>query len=419
MAVTAAALRNVAQSMAIVADPPTQAGAPFQVRLSPALTDLTISEVITGTLSLDFVFKQVRFLDDGPEPVLPPPAARVLGPMPMVMPTPVAVPVGGLVDIYPPTAPTTGVPGAVGSVVGSLPLAATTSIAPTLTITWDVLDENGVVLAAGSGYLAPNGVHSPELSVVIAPPLVALGSTVSTVKRTLRATITLTVQTATGPITSNDPVSGAPVTLTLDLMVPALAIPTLCALFLDRTFEGAVLVVVPKDSPLKGIAEAQSLLNEIESVGSSLRSLAGFLNLFLGVQALSRALSAQPHVQFRAQASIDDLNDITLIQRAWYENDTEAENELSSLIFLGIDGKSEVLECFNNRDCKLIQGAFSVTAKGGHVVLVENLHVAAPVSDPAGAVTVLQPPTSVNPNVRVTTFGDELSSLRWKPAPIG
>jgi hypothetical protein len=159
-------------------------------------------------------------------------------------------------------------------------------------------------------------------------------------RRFIRASVTLTAGT-TPAHTFTLP--------SIPVDIPAIPVPSVVAFFLHTNFaarsgddEGAAFVVVPNDSPFRDLASLQSALNRLSSTISSLTSVASFASLLLGLNELTGALSAQPHVQFRMadpSNNYNDFNDVTLIQRGWLENDTEAEDELSSLIFVGPTGK--------------------------------------------------------------------------------
>jgi hypothetical protein len=122
------------------------------------------------------------------------------------------------------------------------------------------------------------------------------------------------------------------------------------------------------------------------------------------------ALQSQPNVVFRKADRINNFNNIDLIKRPWYSNDIEAEDELSSLVFVGARGK--MAECFNDRDCDQGEGKFTLTVGPKLFVIVRNLHSKRPTSGPDGDEIVID---VVPPDGWFTadSFGDELSSMRF------
>lgn len=398
MPVPVQVLNDLAATLRIGLTGPAQrpAGQPITAGIVPPVSSLNVSETLTGTLNLTWIMKDVRYSTAQVEPSLDPAAlnANILG----------GIPLSGL-----PALP--GVPGSLGQLTGSIPLPSMTTIPVQLEIEWRVRDEtDSRDLVLGTDFLAPGGLNNPEVSIILAPSTVELTTDApvpAPVRRHLRARVRLSA----GP-TRTAWIDLPPV----PVFVPALGLPTVLALFLHVDFQarsgdddGAVLVVVPANSPFGSIHQLQPALNQLQSAVSTISSFASFAAFLAGLSELTGALPAQPHVQFRSTNRINNLNDITLIQRGFFENDTEAEDELSSIIFIGPAAKRAQL--FNARDTNAGAGAFTLTVGPNFVTIVRNLHSASPASEPGGMLTVDTPPPGgiFGPS----TFGDELSSLRF------
>lgn len=190
--------------------------------------------------------------------------------------------------------------------------------------------------------------------------------------------------------------------------------PTVLALFLHPDFaprsgsdDGAVLLVVPTSSPLGSAEALDPILADLASLAGTLGSIASLAGFATGLGALRSGL-AKPHVVFRKADQIDNLNDIDLIQRSLLENDTEAEDELSSLIFLGRPGRGA--HCFNERGRRTGEGDFTVSAGASLIALIRDLHSISPDVE-FGTLTVgTVPPGGL---FTASDFGDALSSLEF------
>jgi len=300
-----------------------------------------------------------------------------------------------------------GTPGLLGQLQGTIPLPAPGTFPVSVNVTWLVLDENHNQLAANQ-FNAPSGLNGTNVAVAFAPETTELtdGPLPSPKQRFLRAQVTLSAGSVT---------TGQRSLPDLPVLVPPLPIPTVLALFLHANFQprsgdddGAVLVVVPQSSPLRSIGQLQPVLTTLQSTIGNLTSFGSFATFLLGLGDLVQALGAQPYVQFRAADAINNLNDITLIQRSWYENDTEAEDELSSLILIGREGRGAA--CFNDRDRNDDEGKFTVKTTENLFVIVRDLDGKNPAAE-GGSITIdKQPPGGLfNPD----KFNDELSSFEF------
>jgi hypothetical protein len=406
---TLEALTELANTLRIVREGPPEvaAGRPVSARLAPPADALTITDFLAGPIDLKLVTKQLRFATPGPEPSLDPAdiVAQIVGGIPLRLPV-----VGNLVG----TEQLSGVPGTLTQLEGTLPIPVQAPVA--VAVTWSVRDADGGPLAEGDSFLAPDGLASPQVVLVFAPEIVELTASAPppvAVQRFLHARVRLSAGGVTTPDVDLPPVP---------LLIPALPVPTVLAMFRHTNFQprsgdsqGAVLVLVPEDSPFRSLAALQPTLNTLEAAVSRLAGFARFASFLLGLRDLTAALSAQPHVQFRAQNGIGNLNDITLIHRNFPSlNDTEAEDELSSLIFVGPPGRK--VECFVARSFRDGEGRFDLTigrrvVEGGEQIGLElftairSLHPATPATVPTGQELEIV-------RARGGGFGDELSSVR-------
>ena len=119
---------------------------------------------------------------------------------------------------------------------------------------------------------------------------------------------------------------------------------------------------------------------------------------------LHAALLAEDHVQFRQADEIANLNDITLAS-GWL-NDTEAEDEISSLLLFGPPGRA--VDLFNDRSFGVSEGVFTIKTQKQLVAGVRDLHTDFPSVEPVDA-------SLLRRGAPDDDFGDELSSLRFKP----
>jgi hypothetical protein len=322
------------------------------------------------------------------------------------------------------------------TIFNPLPLGGTLDV--TLTVTWQILKrQNGqkVNVARGTLFDSQSGLNAFKPDFVFFPQLIEErnGAPAATAY-IVRATVTLSVA---HPLTA-EPVTVGPFTLPdVEAALPNLLVPRLLALFRHRNFEtsennkpGFALLVLPTTSPdsmqeaerpediverLRTlIALVQPILQRLNALTAALPStvnrataLAGFL---AGLQALTRALGKFPGFAVEIDNAIPNLNALTLIQRGFFQNDIEAENEISSLIAVGVGGS---IEFFNKRDFDKARGAFRISFGSNCCAVIPNLHKASPVSTVGNAtVRVLAPPKVA---LAENTFGNMISSVRFMP----
>lgn len=377
-------------SLAFVGPAVPAPGDPVVAAIRPQLGTIEAAEILTGKLDLTWITKDVVYKDSDLHDKFEKEEidkATVTGQ---------TVSKTGTII----TAEST--PGVLATLRGTIPFATSVQVPVSATVTWDVLDANDKSVAGDPNVVhAPNGLSGTELAVLLAPALVRQGDGTPPATYKLKATVTLSANGRTAP----------PVTRSLEVRVPALELPTVLATFVHSNFqprhgddEGAALVVVPPKSPLGGLAQLQALLDTLQAALGRLSRFARFASFLVGVNELASALTAHPsaYIQFRETDAISNLNTITLVQRGWLENDTEAEDELSSIILLGFDGT--VAEFFEERGFK--GQSFKLRTKEAHLAIMRTLHGA-------------EPPVEFGdiPEGKADGLGDKLSGLTLSWAP--
>lgn len=212
------------------------------------------------------------------------------------------------------------------------------------------------------------------LELTAAPYFVELGSG-EQLDRLITVQARINVQ-ATPP--GGSPISAAEVSVPdppMILRLEPVEIPTMLILFRNRNYartsgdaEGFALVVVPTNSPLARTTEpitgpqgVGTLLNAapLDPAGplmEALKRLPALGPVVARVAALITMLRAQDHFVL-CRSPIDNLNEVTMIERAGVKNDTEAENQVSSLLLFGRPGTKASLYCRRHRqlgDGKLV-----------------------------------------------------------------
>ena len=408
MAVPLEVLQSLASTFSAVREGPQQVkpGQPVNIRLVPSTAaDLHATDLLPATLQLTWITKNVQFKGVGIEPAL---ATDPFDPTSIDSllegRTPARLPrLGGLAGFE----ELTGTPGQIAQLAGDFPVAVEVPVG--LNVRWEVLDADGSTVLL-EGFTSPTGTASPAVTFVFAHQIIELTTamTIPVVRRFIRATVTLTAGATAYPFTlPNIPVD-----------IPAVPIPTAIVFFrhtnfapsddrADYTPQGAAFIVVPNNSPLSNAAQLQGILNTLESTISALTSVTELATFLLGLSELTAALAAQPHVQLRVANSsnhFNNFNDVTLIHRGFFENNIEAEDELSSLIFIGAPERQ--VRCFRhrNRDGR----DFTLATGTALHVIIRSLHSSSPAIEPSA------PPLGGTITVSGSgTFGDELSSLSF------
>lgn len=374
-----------------------QPGQSIVATLVPPLSPLSYTEVVEHPINLELILKQVVFTDTNFNAAGWVEDAEITKILPMF----------NLASSPLPTQDTSGVPGLVGRLKGNFPVAIPTEAVPEMSVEWIVTDDAGNPLVEGSDFLAPNGLANPSLDIVFLPAFERFdGAVPGTTGRKITARVTLT---AGG---SSVPRDVGPVRV----LIPVIPFPKVLALTLDSEFRGAALIMVPSGSGVNSIDHLRTLLDTVRNAIAPVTSVARFAEMLTGINTLGGILNAS-NIQFRRANQINNLNDITLIQRAWYENDTEAEDELSAFVYISPpppprNVTDNVVEICNARNLGSGEGRFTVATGTSFVALCRSLHTASPTVTPADAavsVTNTPPGGWFNPS----DFGDALSSIRF------
>jgi hypothetical protein len=313
-----------------------------------------------------------------------------------------------------------GVPGLLGILTGTIPLPIEVTALKTFTVTlvdvrWRVRDANGQAVAGVSWSLG----GAPPVSGTggdIAPPIgraldlltlvfdLVFAEQTSSFQPLIQRRLEASVRLQAGGV-STGWIDLPPV----DLQLPVIPVPTIAVFCQDTNFGSNKLVVVPGNS-LFDEDTVQAALTALRDTLDPLRSAFSFLGVFLDAAGTVADLLSGGNVTFRKADEISNLNDIDL--ESGFFNDTEAEDELSSLILVGPPHRR--IEGFNDRSFSTSQGQINVTVGTELIVQVASLHSASPASIPPGRVGVPFPPDGSRFLFHdITTFGDELSSLRF------
>ena len=179
-----------------------------------------------------------------------------------------------------------------------------------LEVAWTIVDANGAIVTAGDNTFqslddlghyqampaefASSG--SPEVSLVFVPQTTELlaSPNVTTVTYKLNAKVRLFVglePTLASPNLSrtfSETIDLPPISIT----VPAVPIPFAATFFRHSSFqawsgqdEGFALIVVPANSPLRGVAQFQTVLTELQTTVNTLQQFTNFAGLALGLSA--------------------------------------------------------------------------------------------------------------------------------------
>jgi hypothetical protein len=397
MATLSEQLAQVAAALSIAGVPATaQPGQPVTASLAPPLTAVQFTEAVPTDVGLDLIAKDVVFTNsDINDPNFAgDPALTKIKPL-------------FVFTSVPPSLDTSGVGGLIGRIQGTIALPVSVSAMPRITVEWQVLDEFDNVLVQGSDFLTPSGLNNPTLDVMFLPAFVTFdGSFPPPVIRKIRANVTLTAGTASGTATVGPVI----------VAIPALPFPKVLVLSLHTNHRGAALVMVPGSSAITTVNHIRSLLQPVRNAISTLTTIVRFAEMILGIDTVTGALE-NANIAFSRADAVGNLNNIDLITRGFPSlNDTEAEDELSSFVYLSpppqIVGNSNAVEMFNSRSFRSGAGKFTVTTGDSFVAVCSTLHTATPtVVPPSATLTVNNPPPGVFglPG----SFGDRLSSIRF------
>ena len=302
-------------------------------------------------------------------------AGNVTPPITNVTPTPVAASPNALPDM-PPLAPNefkandvlSGVPGLLGQVGGSIPMLMNMPV--TASVVWSVQlgtllptrkgfapEVQWVDLVPGKDFLAPNGLVGTALDLIFAPKFKEYDGLESS--STIYVSATVTLRAGDQTVSIAPPTNSLVSPLRLPVTLLDLGIPRVAAMFRHANYaaqsggdSGFVFVMVPGGYPFQVFNQLAPLLTHIQTTLGTLNSFVHIAGYLTGLDNLLSAVPAQPDIQFRAADKVDDLEDIVFeeggITNAWFDYD--ADDDVSSIIFLGIPGS--VFDLFGDSGCQ-------------------------------------------------------------------
>lgn len=371
--------------------------------------EVTRSEVVDGTVDLAFRTKDVRFVNtDITDP-------NVTGGMPIadLLTLNIGNATNGL-----PSPP--GVPGLLGLLSGTIPIVNEVTEQLTHTVgvevRWRVRDESATVIsdvdwklgAGGPGLQGSGGEinpplgHALDLLNMLFPVIFVelTGSPSPVAKRSILASIRLSAGGVSTGFIDLPPV---------DVTLPVVPVPTILMMFQHKNFQGIMLLVVPANSPLDQ-GSISAALDTLRTAIDPFDDLLTVLSFVFGEIGTVQGILSSAKIVFRKADELKNLNDIDL--EGGLINDTEAEDELSSLIFLGPPRRQ--VQCFNARSFSSSEGQMNVTVGAELLVEIADMHSNSPTSAPFGRVSVPRAPNGTRFfRHSITTFGDELSSIRF------
>jgi hypothetical protein len=388
------------------------AGQLMQVHLLPAPTDLTVADTITRTLELLGIGKNVQFQAPG---VVPKPLAQNLKLIEQAASGICNLPViKQICDALRPT----GIGGLLAQLNATYQVPSESSAALSVEVEWIVKDSDNSTVLSTDEWKIRSGGALPEMSFHIAPYVREWTSPpdLTPLQRYLHARVKLTALGVTSGWL-DVPGNG------LLILVEPLLVPRMLVGGLHKNFaassgndEGASLVVLPTNSPFTAWAQVMGTINNVRNSIAALSDLPKFASAMTGLPNILASLNAIPHIVPVVEDQIPYLNDIDLITRGFFENDTEAEDELSSILLVGPPGSYAQL--YNAQNYGNGEGQLTLTVGEELFATIPDLHSANP-SAGVGTVARVTPPAGFNPLPphNITQFGDELSSLQIRPAP--
>lgn len=398
MSITEEMLRGLFAQMQVASTGPSRLapGQAAAVRMIAPPAGLTVTEMLSRTLSLEWAGKNVRFFSPD---LLPEPLAASLKAPGEIVRQVVTLPI--VRDVVARLSP--GTAGGLGQLAAVLQTPVDKPVLPAFEWRWVVRDASGTTVQEGQSFLSPDGISSPDTSLLLAPPIRSTEDPdMAPAAYTVQGGVRITVGSLDTGWLDFPP---------LPFLVEPLRIPTVLALFVNENFqdragdaEGAVLIMTPAASPLHALGP---VVDQVAAVGAAVRLLGPLLSLTpfgAAASALAAPLTGATHMRFASQDGIRFLNDWTLIQRGWFENDTEAEDEFSSLILVGAPGTTVRLH--NARDYADSEGVLEVSTGPEGYVLLRDLDAPEPATEPPGRARTI---TASGWN----TFRDTVSSVRF------
>jgi hypothetical protein len=190
-------------------------------------------------------------------------------------------------------------------------------------------------------------------------------------------------------------------------------------LFLDDNFRGAAAIYLPRSSTLNEtqlkLAAHDLLETYNDAVASKLNFVTWFGSYIAGLEALQNVFEL-PHVGVKELKNAEsNLNDDDFIHRSALTstNDTEVEDESSSLLLLGPPNIK--VQFFQDRDFSggefdVLTGSLPTSYAPG--VLVRNFNALTPQSEPGGKLSIATG-RKFRADGRDVTPNDRLSSFKW------
>ncbi|MFZ5477975.1 MAG: hypothetical protein ACOZNI_14470 [Myxococcota bacterium] len=407
MGITEDALAALQSSFTLqrVGTGPLRPGEPIDLALTSPDASLRVPVLTTGDLDLTLITKQVTFLDKDPvDPdALRDPVANLAA-----LGLDAGIPARVLKDAtgtFPLTVESIGsagsVAGALTQIAGTVPIAVEVPVS--FSVEWSVTrDDTGetapVVPSTGTQVGTTLPVSSAELDASLALPLVAW---------TVRATVTL----------SAGGVAGAPFTLSLPLVVPA--VPTLTAAIavqhpgLAATRDGEpgwAFVAVPEASPIRALDDLLDVLALATDLLAGLPPLTPWTSVANGYAAILTLLETigKGNVPLVRADEIPKFRDIKWGPSGPF--DRNANNDVGSVAMLGADGART--RWFKDDKLAEKSGDFTLETGASLHALVPDLARDEPDVSPADATLTVG--THANDPVGVPKFFYHcLSSLKF------
>jgi hypothetical protein len=179
-------------------------------------------------------------------------------------------------------------------------------------------------------------------------------------------------------------------------------------------FGGRLFIAVPGSSPLTNVADLVTAVTTLVTTITALPDTALFSVLLTqfgpgGLVSTALTSTSGRALFFVAADAVRTLYDYRW-SGDWFWAETPADR-ISSMAILGPPGRG--IACFNAPDFNTDEGEIRVFASMGLMTTVRDLHSAAPPCDPPGNVNVTHTPRGGNIGHGITTFGDEMHSIRF------
>ena len=316
----------------------------------------------------------------------------------------------------------TGDPGFIGHM--NLPVAVPVTVAVQWKITTDSAGNNPL---PADQFSAPGGLTGYVLNVLFAPQIVLVGSSPATSSVFITAEITVQAG-ALSATPANPPV--------VEVQLPSIPLPQLVALYRWANFaatlngqDGYVLLLVPNSSPVSdNYAQLLQSLDTLAGQLSTLSAIASMAALGTGLAMLASTALSQVNIVMEHTPIIrgtDGIDDTGHVQTSfpWWDpfgwNHMSAGDSIRSMILIGPVGTK--FHCFNDFNWNTDQGDFTLATGVAAVAFVKDLGSASPASGPLGnEITVIDPPTGQRWFLhKITTFADEISSVKWEDTSAG